>query len=391
MRAPRLALVLFAFMVAATLAPTWEAHAQVVVDPAVPRPDVGPTTSEPSDGSQVDTGSDITPLFAPVPFKDSQIGWGLFLIVGAIHRFDPDTTYKPSTGIVGGFYTENESWGWMAAEMARFKQDRWRVRGMVSHMDIRYEFFGIGEDAGQAGNSIPLRQQMDMAIGSGLRRVSEGLYLGASLVWMRTEVELRNPPAGLPPPPSNDLARSELVAPGVQAEFDTRDDDYWPRSGSLANVRSTFFTEALGSTRDFQRYMLTWSWYKRLRGDALTLATNANGSVAAGDAPFYMLPTIGVGKVGLRGYQQGRYRDRVMTTLQAEFRYHTQGRLGAAVFGGFGQVAPNLGELTEARVLPAGGAGVRFQLTRNFPMHLRADYAWGVDDGLLYFAISEAF
>jgi hypothetical protein len=339
----------------------------------------------------VDTGSDITPLFAPIPLKDSQIGWGLFLMVGAIHRFDPDTTFKPSTGVVGAFYTENESWGWMAAEMARFHQDRWRVRGMVSHMDIRYDFFGIGEDAGQAGKSVPLRQQMDMAIGSGLRRVSEGLYLGASLVWMRTEVELRSPPAGLPPPPSNDLARSELVAPGVQAEFDTRDDDYWPRSGSLANARTTFFTEALGSSRDFQRYMFTWSWYKRLRSDALTLATNANSSIAMGDAPFYMLPTIGVGKVGLRGYQQGRYRDRVMTTLQAELRYHSQGRLGAAVFGGFGQVAPSFGDLAQARVLPAGGAGVRFQLARDVPMHLRMDYAWGVDDGLLYFAVSEAF
>jgi len=187
------------------------------------------------------------------------------------------------------------------------------------------------------------------------------------------------------------MARSELVAPGVQGEYDTRDDDYWPRSGSLANVRTTFFTEALGSTRNFQRYMATWSWYQRLRGDALMLAANANTSVAAGDAPFYMLPTIGVGKVGLRGYQQGRYRDRVMTTLQAEFRYHTQGRLGAAVFGGFGQVAPNVGDLAQARVLPAGGAGVRFQITQKYPMHLRADYAWGVDDGLFYFAISEAF
>ena len=308
-----------------------------------------------------------------------------------IHRFDADTTLKPSTGAVGGFYSENGSWGLMAVEMARLRHDRWRLRGMVSHLDIRYDFFGIGEDAGQAGHSIPLEQTIDLAVGAALRRVRQGLYLGGSLLWMRTDVELRSPPAGLPPPSQEDQSKASLFAPGVQAEFDTRNDDYWPRAGSLANARGNFFSEALGSSRDFQRYMASWSWYTRLRSDALTLATNVNGAMATGDAPFYLLPTIGGGTSGLRGYQPGRYRDQVMTTLQAELRYHSQGRLGATLFGGFGQVAPSIGELTEARVLPAGGVGARYQLTRRYPMHLCADYAWGVDDGLLYFRVSEAF
>ena len=50
------------------------------------------------------TGAGVTPVFAPIPFKNSQLGWGLAVMAGVIHRFDPDTTYKPSTGAVGGFY-----------------------------------------------------------------------------------------------------------------------------------------------------------------------------------------------------------------------------------------------------------------------------------------------
>ena len=387
----RLALVLVAFIVVAMPATAEEGRGPIVVDPTVSPPGTDPGTGESFDGTQQKSASGVTPLIAPVPFKDSQIGWGLFLLAGVIHRFDPDTTLKPSTGAVGGFYTENRSWGLMVMEMARLSQDRWRLRGLLSHMDIRYDFFGIGEDAGQAGNSVPIEQEMDFAVGSVLRRVREGLYFGGSVVWMRVRTELRSPPAGLPPPSSEDLVRAELFAPGMQAELDTRDDDYWPRAGSLANLRASFFSEDLGSSRDFQRYMASWSWYTKLRGEALTLATNVNGAAAAADAPFYMLPTIGVGKNGLRGYQQGRYRDHVMTTLQAELRFHGQGRLGATVFGGFGQVAPSIGELTDARALPAGGAGLRFQLTRQYPMHLRADYAWGVDEGLLYFSVGEAF
>jgi hemolysin activation/secretion protein len=137
--------------------------------------------------------------------------------------------------------------------------------------------------------------------------------------------------------------------------------------------------------------MATWSWYKSLGSDNRVLATNLNGAAAAGDMPFYMLPTIGGGAYGLRGYQQGRYRDRVMVTGQAELRLHSAGRFGGVVFGGFGQVAPSIGELTEARVLPAGGVGLRFQITQIYRMHMRVDYAWGVDEGILYFGVSEAF
>ena len=78
-------------------------------------------------------------------------------------------------------------------------------------------------------------------------------------------------------------------------------------------------------------------------------------------------------------------------TAQAELRYHTTGRFGAVVFGGFGQVAPELGDLGNADVLPAGGLGLRYQLTRVYPMHMRFDYAWGKNEELFYFSIVEAF
>ena len=42
-------------------------------------------------------------------------------------------------------------------------------------------------------------------------------------------------------------------------------------------------------------------------------------------------------------------------------------------------------------MLLAGGVGLRYQLTRDYPMHLRLDYAWGRDGGLLYFSIGKAF
>jgi outer membrane protein assembly factor BamA len=193
------------------------------------------------------------------------------------------------------------------------------------------------------------------------------------------------------PPAAADTGAMGLFAWGLQGEADTRNDDYWPRRGTLARLRAFFFTDALGGSRTFQRYVLAWSWYTPVRGEALTLATNVNFCAADKGAPFWSLCAIGFGRGGLRGYTQGRYRDSVMTTAQVELRYHTPGRFGATLFGGFGQVAPTVGEIFNAQVLPAGGLGARFQMTKKFPMHIRFDYSWGRNGGLFYFGVGEAF
>jgi hypothetical protein len=333
----------------------------------------------------------ITPIFAPIPFKNTQLGWGLGLMAGAIHRFDADTTIKPSTGVIGGFYTENDSWGLLALEMARLSHDAWRLRGLASHCEVKYDYFGIGEDAGNAGRSIPIDQTMDFAVGSVLRRVSRGVYVGAALLWMGTKVDPQEASSPEVPVLPTDRSQTTLVAPGLQAELDTRDDDYWPTHGSLAKVKGWFFSDGFGSSREFQRYMGGWCWYTRLSDQRLVLATNANVLATTGDVPFYALPSVGSGEYALRGYTQGRYRDKMLVAAQAEARWHSSDRLGATLFGGFAQVAPSVGDLPDALVLPAGGLGVRYQMTRRYPMHLRLDYAWGRNEGLLYFAVAEAF
>ena len=359
-----------------------------MVDPTAVHAPTIDATVDPADGTSRRTKR-VTPLIAPVPFKNSQIGWGGVLMVGLIHHFDVDTTVKPSTGAVMGFASENGSWGVMALEVARFQSDAWRVRGMVGYMDLRYDFFGIGIDAGEEGRSVPLEQTFFPAGLAVLRRVAGPLYLGASIFRGETTVELRESLGpGLPPVPNQ--ARAVLLAPGVQGEFDTRDNDYWPVRGSLAELKARFFSTTSGSSGSFQRYTLSWSWYNGLRGRELVLATNVNACVAPGDAPFYGLCTLGFGRYNMRGYTQGRYRDHVGNVVQAELRGH-RARFGAVVFGGFGQVAEKAGDIFESVLLPAGGAGVRYQLTQKYPMHMRLDYAWGRDGGLLYFSVGEAF
>jgi len=360
-----------------------------VIDPtSLDAPPIDPA-EELGKGTSEKTGRGITPLIAPVPFKNSQIGWGGALMMGAIHRFDPDTTIKPSTGAVAGLASENGTWGVMGLELARLGHDTWRVRGMASYLDLKYDFYGIGIDAGESGIAVPLDQTLFMTGGVILRRVIPGLYLGGSFIWIHTTVALREVPAGALVVP--DQTTADLLAPGVQGEVDTRDNDYWPEHGSLAELKARFFSTQSGESGSFQRYQLSWSSFNALRGKSLVLAMNINACAAPGDAPFYGLCSLGSGRYTLRGYTQGRYRDHYGNVVQVELRAHTAGRFGGAVFGGFGQVAPGFSDIWSAQLLPAGGIGARFQLSEKYPMHMRLDYAWGRDGGLLYFSVAEAF
>jgi len=382
-----------AFPAQVALAQSDQATTVVVEPEATTAPSLEPPEIDPSEGTAQKVDRSVTPMVAPVPFKNTQLGWGLMLMGGLFHRFDSDMTVKPSTGMIGGFYTENGSWGLMAVENARLGGDKWRLRVLLSHPEVRYDFYGIGQAAGNAGQSISLQQNMNLVTGAALRRITRGVYLGLTAVWMEASIAVRDP-ENLETPPGlalTDTARTGLFAWGAQGEVDTRNDDYWPVNGMLGRLRAFFFTDALGGSRTFQRYSLSWSWYTPVRRDRLTLATNVSACGVNGSAPLWNLCAVGFGRGGLRGYTQGRYRDSVMTTVQTELRYHTAGRFGATAFGGFGQIAPTAGDILNAEALLAGGLGVRYQLTEKYPMHIRFDYSWGRDGDLFYFGVGEAF
>jgi hypothetical protein len=270
----------------------------VVIDPAAGTiPELGPEI-EPGEDTARRTGRSVTPLVAPVPFKNTQLGWGLMMMGGLIHRFDADTSIKPSTGVVGAFYTENGSWGVMAMENARLAGDRWRLRLMVGHPEVRYDYYGIGEDAGNAGRSVEIQQNMNMATVAALGRVANNVYLGGTALYLGASVSLRDTTGLGLPPAAADISDMQLFAVGLQGEADTRNDDYWPTHGTLARLKAWFFVDALGGERSFQRYVLSGHGTPRCGARRLVLATNLNAKRCQRRRAFELSPLSGSGEAG---------------------------------------------------------------------------------------------
>jgi hypothetical protein len=72
-------------------------------------------------------------------------------------------------------------------------------------------------------------------------------------------------------------------------------------------------------------------------------------------------------------------------------RQHLFGRFGAVAFAGVGESMPSLTAFGDGKFLPAAGVGVRFQPSKQTPVNLRVDYAWGKNSHALYVSVGEAF
>jgi outer membrane translocation and assembly module TamA len=87
----------------------------------------------------------------------------------------------------------------------------------------------------------------------------------------------------------------------------------------------------------------------------------------------------------MRGYPEGRYRDRAHYALQGEWRFPLFRRLGGAAFATAGDVAPKLDAFDLRDPKLSAGAGLRFRLTDEGAA-LRFDVAV-TRDGMSYYAI----
>jgi outer membrane translocation and assembly module TamA len=125
-------------------------------------------------------------------------------------------------------------------------------------------------------------------------------------------------------------------------------------------------------------------------GKRSVLAAQLVTTVATGTPAFYDLAALG-GQSLLRGYYEGRYRDRARLVAQIEHRFPIWRRFGGAAFLGAGQAVGDLGDLRSDAFHVAGGGGLRWLISPEEGVNLRVDIGVGNGDGGLYFAFGDAF
>jgi outer membrane protein assembly factor BamA len=326
-------------------------------------------------------------VVAPLPSRNPLMGWTLSLPVMMLYK-PASASMEDSTWITGAaaFYAENRSRGGGAFHKMSFGGDRWRLMGAAFKADLKYDYFGIGSDP---DSSIPLDQSMSLLLAEALRRIHPNLYVGLRTTLSKTEVSLDLPedilPPGFTPPDLGQKFDLNTMAPRVQ--YDSRDNQFYPASGSLLEGTLSIGRKSFGSNVDYERYKFEYNHYGALTSNGV-IAARAMLDYVGGDAPFFLYPAFGSG-ADLRGYQTGSYRDRFLFATQAEYRHRVTPRIGAVVFAGVGTVSPDFGDW--GKTLGSVGAGIRWVIAPKNNMSLRIDVARGRDDTEFYVGIGEAF
>ena len=175
---------------------------------------------------------------------------------------------------------------------------------------------------------------------------------------------------------------------GVQLMYDSRDVLTNPHRGYYLNVEQSFRPKFLGNKYTFATTEIETSVYARPWRGAV-LAYDFRTMLNFGNPSWAMMALFGSSN-SMRGYYEGRYRDKHKFETQLELRQHVWKRNGVVVWGGFGTVFSKFEQLQFRRLLPNWGFGYRWEFKKNVNVGL--DYGCGKPGqrGFI-FNINEAF
>ena len=341
------------------------------------------------------------PSFIPFPivFSQPETGFGYGLAILPVYRFGPDTATRASNARLLAYRTAKNQSALQLTHNIFTPGEKMLITGELSYYyEFPISYFGTGPRTELDDKSI-IQYNVLIFDQRVLRRLVPRLFAGLryrltnlSDVKVNSQSDDAQPSRLLQRPLDEYTTRTVCSGLGPALLYDGRDNILSTFRGNYVELSAAFNGSALGSTKQFSRYQLDVRHFQPLRpASATILAVQFQAQFQTGNVPFRELAALGGGSQ-LRGYFEGRYRDRQMLAVQAELRRHLFWRLNGAVFGGIGQVGYTVQELGETPVKVAGGAGIRFQFNRRDRLNARLDYGVGRGGSSgIYFSIGEAF
>ena len=179
-----------------------------------------------------------------------------------------------------------------------------------------------------------------------------------------------------------------LTGAGFLAEWDSRDNVYYPSSGAYLRLWSIFYLPALGSAFDFKQLLLDLRQYVPIT-ESTVLAFQSYLGAVTGNVPYSSYQVLGT--TIFRGFS-ARYRDKTLLTFQGELRVKLWSRFGFVAFAGVGEVAPDMNSLQLSAFKTGAGIGIRFQAIPETGLNIRLDFGIGTqNNSSLTFYPGEAF
>lgn len=165
--------------------------------------------------------------------------------------------------------------------------------------------------------------------------------------------------------------RTHYLEAGVRLDYDTRDNPMSPSRGMAVVLEQSAGIPLSGQKLFFRTAFTADFYFSVWKGGVL--AADLYGDLSSGGSPWTMWAESG-GQIRMRGYYQGRYRDRNLLSAQIELRQQIYGMHGIALWCGAGNVFPSFRDFNIRHTLPTFGAGYRLTV---FGIVVRIDAGFG--------------
>lgn len=322
----------------------------------------------------------------------------------------PFVLYTPETGIAGGvaalyvyrdslsirassltadiIYTQKKQFIAEIAGDQYFEAGLYRLMTDLSFQKYPNKFFGIGNNTPESSEETYTPQTVLLKAVL-YRNFSSHINIGPIVryenVSMRQTLTGGVLASGLLPGSRGGIS----AGLGIVANWDSRDNTFAAQSGSFYQLTAVFYRSAFGSVYSYDDIQIDTRNFFGVFSDHV-IAVQGSGEFIDDSAPFQNYAKFG-GQNLLRGYFDGRYRDKNAVALQAEYRVPVWWRFGIVGFAGVAQVADRISKFAMNRFWFAGGIGLRFAWSPEERINLRLDYGVGSNSSGMYITMTEAF
>lgn len=320
------------------------------------------------------------------PHYASDTKFGLGMVAAGLYRTDPNDSILPPSNVSlfgdvssVGFYLLGVRGNHIAPA------GRYRIDYHLYFYSFPSDFWGIGYEMGDNDdNKSDMKRWQAQAEASFLFRVADNFYVGPMAAYdyvIGKQIERPELLQGMDKHTWN-------VGVGVSLVYDNRDNLTNPHRGIYLNLKQMFRPEFMGNDYAFSTTHFRFDAYQRL-GKGTILAEDFGANLNFGNPSWGMMAELG-GTSSMRGYYEGRYRDKHSLEATVELRQHVWKRNGIVVWAGAGTVFPKFSVLRSRQILPNAGVGYRWEFKKN--VNVRLDYGFGKSgqSGFL-FNINEAF
>ena len=341
-------------------------------------------------GQERDTTEKKLKIFPlPVVYFTPETDWGFGVVSLFSFRFKGESeSTRNSQFQFGGAITLRDQLLFYLPFQLYKKNEKYYAFGEIGYYKYSYRFFGIGTDLPDENEEL-YNVNFPRARLNLMKLVKLKWYLGARY-WFDNYDIVKIEKNGLLD--SDNITGSEggrISSLGFISLYDSRDNYNYPTTGTYLEVLALPNYSITGSDFDFTRYSIDYVTF--LNYNKNILAFNLYGVSIVGDPPFNEMAFIG-GRNKMRGFFEGRFRDRNLAMAQAEYRRHLFWKFGMVAFAGIGVVAHSMDDYNLSNLKRSGGVGVRFRLDDEEKIHIRCDFGYGQDGNSgVYLTIGEAF